>query len=225
MGPGNDDLGTPGIPADLHYVDLEPAALGELLAPDLLAHGEDGLGGVRAGADLKGGVAGTGIHAGDDAGEDLVLLGVELVIDHAALGLPQALDDDLLAVAGGDAAELHVVHGKVDGVADLILGGEGPGLLQGHLVGGIHVILLVHHGLLDIHLQGLMLLVHVHDNVLHVGVVPLVGGGQGLDDLIHHEGLGDVALLLQQGQRREDLGAVHAGGFFLLLLASRCHCL
>ena len=62
-----------------------------------------------------------------------------------------------------------------------------------------------------------MLLVHVHDDVLHAVVVPLVGGGDGLNDFVHHKGLGDVALLFQQLQRGKNLRGVHAGGFFLLL--------
>ena len=61
-----------------------------------------------------------------------------------------------------------------------------------------------------------MVLVHVHDDVFNALVVPLVGGGDGLDDLVHHEGLGDIALLFQHGQGGEDLRAVHAGGLFLL---------
>ena len=145
-----------------------------------------------------------------------MLLGVELVVHHAPLSLPQALDDDLLAVAGGDAAELHRVHGDIHDVAHLILGGELLGLLDGHLVGGVHVVLFLHHVLLDEHLQVLMLLIHIHDDVLHVRVVPLVGGGQGLHDLLHHEGLGDAPLLLQQSQCREDLRGIEAYGLLLL---------
>ena len=48
-----------------------------------------------------------------------MLLGVVLLVDHAALGLAQALDDDLLAVAGGDTAELLGLDRNADDVADL----------------------------------------------------------------------------------------------------------
>ena len=145
-----------------------------------------------------------------------MLLGVELVVDHAALGLPQALDDDLLAVAGGDAAKLRVVHGDIDDIADLVLGGNGLGLRQGHLVEGVHIVLFVHHVFLDEHLQRLAGLVHVHDDVLHAVVVPLIGGDNGLNDLFHHKGLGNAPLLFQQSQGGEDLRGIHACGFFLL---------
>ena len=82
-----------------------------------------------------------------------MLLGVELVIHHAPLRFPQALDDDLLAVAGGDAAELRVVHGDVHHVAHLVFGGDGLGVLNGDLVEGIHIVLFLHHILLNIHFQ------------------------------------------------------------------------
>ena len=216
MGTGDEDLGTAGGAADIHHVNTHVHALGELLALDLLAAHQQSLGGLGAGADAQAHIAGAGVDAGDDTGEDLVLFGVELVIHHAALCLTQALDDDLLAVAGGDAAKLGVIHGDVHDIADLILGGQSLGLGQGHLVEGIHIILFVHHVLLDVHLQGLVLLIHIHDHVLHALVVTLVGGGDGLDDLVHHEGLGNVALFLQHGQGGEDLRAVHANGFFLL---------
>ena len=216
MGPGDEDLGTPGGPADFHHIDLDVAALGELLAGDLFTGEQQGFGGLAAGADAQGDVARAGIDAGHHAGEDLMLLGVELVVHHAPLGLPQALDDDLLAVAGGDAAELHGVHGDVDDVAHVVLGGEVLGLLHGHLVGGIHVVLFLHHVLLYVHAQILVGLVHVHDDVFHTLMVPLVGGGQSLDDLIHHEALGNAPLLLQQGQGGKDLCGVEAHGLLLL---------
>ena len=67
-------------------------------------------------------MSGNNNWGGQRAGEDLMLFAAPLVIDHAVLGLPQALDDDLLAVAGGDAAELHGLHGEIHHAAQLILG-------------------------------------------------------------------------------------------------------
>ena len=136
-----------------------------------------------------------------------MLLAVELIIDHAVLGLPQALNDDLLAVSGGDAAELHALHGDVDDAAQLVLGGHVLGLLQRDL--GAGVLHLLHDLLLDEHLQILLLLVHVHDDVLHALVVPLIGSGQRLNDLAHHKALGDTAFLFQHRQCGEDLITFH----------------
>ena len=221
MGPGHHHLGTPGGAADLHQVNLHQLPLGKLLAGDLLVDAHKALGGLAAGADTQ--VNGApGVDAVDGAGEDLVLLGAPLVIDHAVLRLPQALDNDLLAVAGSDAAKLRVVHGDVHHVADLVSGGNGLGLLNGDLVEGVHIVLLRHHVLLHVHLQPLMFLIHVHNDVFHVLVVPLVGGGDSLDDLIHHEGLGDAPFLFQHSQSCEDLRDVHTRGFLHLFLAFHC---
>ncbi len=54
---------------------------------------------------------------GDDAGEDLVLLGGELFINQAAFGLADALNDDLLGSLCRDAAELFGLDRDGDGFA------------------------------------------------------------------------------------------------------------
>ena len=153
-----------------------------------------------------------------------MLFGVELVVDLAPLGFPETLDDDLFAVSRGDAAKLHLVHGDVHHVPDFIPGGNGLGLLQGHLVEGVHIVLLVHHGFADEHTKLLADLVRLHHDVFlfHILVVPLIGRGDGLDHFFQHGLLGDTALLLQKLQGGEDLPGVHAGGFFLLFASHRC---
>ncbi len=207
MGPGDQHLGPAGAPAHLHHVHPHVLALGQLLALDLLAGGQHGLRGLRAGADAQGDAAGAGVDAADLAGEDLMLLGVELVVDHAPLGLPQALNNDLLAVPGGDAPELHIVDGDVHQAADVRPPVFQQGLLQGDLrAGPLH---LRHDLLLYIHLQILARLVHVHHHILHALVVLLVGRGQGLDDLIHHKGGRDAPLLFQKGQGGKNFIAFH----------------
>ena len=91
------------------------------------------------------------------------------------------------------------------------------GVGQGDLVAGVYVVLFIHHGLLDVHPQVLVGLIHVHDHIFHFVVVPLVGGDQRLDDLLHHEGLGNAPLLLQQRQGGKDFSGVEAHGLLLLL--------
>ena len=56
---------------------------------------------------------------GDDAGQNLMLLGSELLKDEAALGFTYALNDDLLCSLRRDAAELLGLHRHADDVADL----------------------------------------------------------------------------------------------------------
>ena len=74
MGPGDQDLGTPGAAADLHHVYLYVLALLQFLALDLLAGGQHGLRGLCPGTDAQGHIAVAGIDAGHYAGEDLMLL-------------------------------------------------------------------------------------------------------------------------------------------------------
>ena len=214
MGAGDQHLGAAGGAAHLYQIHLHHLTLGQRLALHLLVLGQHGLGALAAGADLQDHVAVAGVDPGDGAGEDLVLLGVELVIDHAVLRLAQALDDHLLAVAGGDTAEFHVLHRDVHHAAQLILGAALAGVLQRDLVGGIHDLL--HDLLLDVHPQIVLVFVHVHDHILHALVIPLIGGGQSLNDLAHHEVLGDAPFLLQHGQRRENLITFHDLNSFYL---------
>ena len=207
MGAGDQHLRAAGGAADLHQINLHHLALGQRLAGHLLILGQHSLGALVAGADLQDHVAVAGVDPHHGTGQDLVLLGAPLVIDHAVLGLPQALNDDLLAVAGGNAAEFHVFHRQVHHAAQLVLGTEPAGLLQRDL--GTGILHLFHDLLLHIHPQVVLFLVHVHDHVLHALVIPLIGGGQGLNDLAHHEVLRNPPFLLQHSQRRKNLITFH----------------
>ena len=51
-----------------------------------------------------------------------MLLGVELIVDHAPLGLADALDDNLTGGLGGDAAEILGLDLDADHVAELGVG-------------------------------------------------------------------------------------------------------
>ena len=214
MGAGDQYLRAAGGAADLHQINLHHLTLGQRLANYLLVLGQHGLGALAAGADLQDHVAVAGVDPHHGAGQDLVLLGVELVIDHAVLGLAQTLNDDLLAVAGGDAAEFHIFHRNIHHAAQLVFGAALFGVLQRDLVGGIHDLL--HDLLLHVHAQVVLVLVHVHDHVLHALVIPLIGGGQGLNDLAHHEVLGNAPFLLQHSQRRKNLVTFHDLNSFYL---------
>ena len=130
-----------------------------------LVQAQDALGSLVAGADAEIDVAAAGIDAGHGSGEDLMLLGAPLVVDHAVLSLPQALNDDLLAVTGGNAAELHILHREAHHTAQFILGRDASGLLQRDL--GAGVLHLLHDLLLHEHLQVTLLLVDLHHHVLH----------------------------------------------------------
>ena len=211
MGPGDEHLGPLGGPADLHHVDLQAVALAVGLAPDLLARGQKGLSCLVAGADAEIHCAGAGVHAGDHTGEKLVLLGGELIVYHATLGLAHTLNDDLPGGLGGDAAEVPGLDLNADNVAQLGVGQLQPGLVQAHLrelvVDGLH------HVLFDEHADLAPLLVGVHGDVVPSAlVVPLVGGDQGLGDFFHHVALGDALFLLDHVNGGKELLAVQLVG-------------
>ena len=207
MGAGDKDLRAAGRAAHLDEVDLHALTLGQRLAGHLLVERQERLGRLAPRADAQADGVAARVDAGDDAGENLVLLRVELVIDHAVLRLAQALDDDLLAVAGGDAAELHVLHGEVHHAADLVARGNLARVGEGDL--GAGVLDLLDDLLLHIHLQVALLLVDVHDHVLHALVVALIGGNERLNDLAHHKIAGNAALLLQKVQSGENFITFH----------------
>ena len=69
------------------------------LARHLLAHRQHGLGAAQVDDDVA------ALEAADDAGDELALAVLVLVEDVLALGVADALDDDLLGGLRGDAAE------------------------------------------------------------------------------------------------------------------------
>ena len=207
MGAGHHHLGPLDGTADLHHIHLQVVPLPDDLGRHPLLGGHDGLGGAGAVGDLDMHVAVSRLDAGDKAGQHLMLLGVELLIDHAPLRLADALDDDLLPRLGGDAAEFVHVHVEGQLVAHFRLGLPGPGFLQGQLQGGIGHFL--HHGLLDVNAQLLLHGVHVHHHpVGGGGIVLFHGGDEGGPDLFDHIALGDALLLFDQVKCQEEF-AVH----------------
>ena len=201
MGAGQHDLGALAAAADFHHIDADAVALVDGLAGDLLGSGQDGLGVLPLSGQLQNGAAVTGVDAGDDGGQDLVLLAGVLVSDHTALGLADALDNDLLGGGGGDAAEVAGLHVDADLVAQLGILGIGAGLLQGHFGGGVEHLL--HDGLDGVHGDGAGLLVDVDEHVVQRGALGValiqrfVGGYQCLRDPVQHVFLLNTLFLLQ----------------------------
>ena len=129
----------------------------------------------------------------------------EFVKDHAALGLADALDDDLLGGLGGDTAEVLGFDLFVDQIAELHVGIDAPGGLDLDLGGGN--VDLVYDFLLGVHLQSI--LAELDKDVVGVAnAVLFVGGKQGLGDAVGHIVHGDAAIPLKLTQRRKDLTVV-----------------
>ena len=213
---GDDDLRAAGRAADLHDVDADQIALEIVLAADLLAGGEPGFGAVRALSETDGQIAGVVVHAQDGAGEDLMLLGREAVENHAALGLTDALDDDLLGGLGGDATEGLGLDILADEIADGAVRVDLPGGVQLDLGGGGHDLL--HDFLLGVHPQIVLGELNVH--VVGVaGAVLFIGCKQGLRDPVGHIVRGNAALALELAKSCKNL-SVRIGGHFQILLFS-----
>ena len=85
---------------------LDAVALFELFGLDALIGSKHGLGKLTVGGDADGNTAGPRLDMRDDTGEDLMLLGGELLIYNTALRFTDALNDDLLCSLSRDAAEL-----------------------------------------------------------------------------------------------------------------------
>ena len=118
-----------------------------------------------------------------------MLLGGELLINDAPLGLADALNDDLLCGLGGDAAELLGLHRHADHVAHLGPAADLLGSFQNDLMAG--VLNLIHDELVDIHVNPLLVLIQ---NDLHIvltlRVVAAESGQHSLFDFVIHIGLG-----------------------------------
>ena len=190
MGTGHHHLGTAVILADLQHVDLDPLAVLVGLPGDHLVGGQDavGLAQLHVGVAL--------LHPLHDGGEDLVLLLGVLLVDVAALGLPDALDHHLLGGLGGDAPELAGVRLLLHDVAHLVEGVDLLGGGQGDLHGGVHDLL--HHGLagVDVDLAGGA--VDLGPHVALGVVVALIGEDQGGFHRGEQHVLADPLLLFQR---------------------------
>ncbi len=221
MGPGNEDLGPLVGPADLHHIDLEAHSLHVALSPDLLAGGEEGLGGLGARADAQAGPAGAGVNAGNHTGEQLMLFGAELIINHAPLGLTHPLNNHLPGGLGGNAAKVagldfHPHHVPQTGGGELL-----PGFLQAHF--GVRVVHHLHDVLPNEHPHRAQLLVGVHGDVVPGPLVVLfVGGNQRLGDLFDHILLGNPLLLLNEADGGKKFRTVQLVAL-LRLCVSFCH--
>ena len=203
MRPGDDDLRASGRPADLHDVDADEVALVIILRADLLGGGEHGVGLVVAAADADGHVVGRRLDAQDRTGEDLMLLRRERVEDHAALGLADALDDDLLGRLGRDAAEGLRLHVDVDQIAQLRGLADLAGRVERDLGGGGDDV--VDDFLLHVHVH--IVVLDLDKDVIGIAVlVLLVCGDERLRDLLDHVALRDPAFFFQLRKRRKNFG-------------------
>src|SRR5581483_8841494 len=142
---GDDDLRALGGAVDAEKDHAHTLADGELFEAGLFALGHAGFGLAEVEDDVH------GFEALDGGGEDLAGATAVLLEDGVALGLADLLEDDLLGHLGGDAAERRGVLVEAELAADLDLGRERAGLLEGELILGVFDLLIVlNDGLVDV---------------------------------------------------------------------------
>src|SRR5205085_2898173 len=90
VGPGDDDLRSPGRPEDFEQIDLQALGRPVVLRADLLLDRQHRLGLAEINDDLL------GLDALDNPAYDVSFFAGKLGKDHLALGLSQALHDHLL---------------------------------------------------------------------------------------------------------------------------------
>ena len=156
----------------------------------LFSSRQQGFGLVVAAAQFQNDTAIPGIDAGDDAGQDLMFFGGKFIGDHAALRLPDALDDHLLCCLGGDAAEFAGVDLNAHFVAfhrqRRILGRFFRRNFRGRVlhIGG--------DGLHRVHGDGARIRVDLYKDIVQRGALGIlfingfVSGGQSLGNAVQH---------------------------------------
>ena len=158
------DLGALGRISDLNNIDLDAVALLEGLGLYSLVGGKHGLGILAVGADSDRNASRPRLNAGYDAGEYLMLLRGEFLVDDASLSLADTLNDDLLCSLSGNAAEFLGLNGNLYSVADF-------GTL-GDLLCGLNIDLkrrvldLLDSDLVDVHLDALSALIQQYFNII-----------------------------------------------------------
>ena len=193
-----------GLAADGLDLDGAVIDLGHLQLEQTLDEAGVGAADHDAGAALAGhhiNDALLGVNAGDGGLHDVVGAGLDLAQLLAALGLADALTDDVLCGLGGDAAEVLGLEGGHDPVAHLIALADVLCLGDADLA-VLVVPVLVGHDVLnegDVELAGLGVDLD-HDVVVLDLIVLLHGNDDSSLDLVDQVLCRNAALVLQHGE-------------------------
>ena len=183
----------------VHDVDLQGLALGVHLAGHLLVAGQNSLAAL---AQIQRNDALLGIHAGNGGLHDVMCAGLDLAELLVALGLADALTDDVLCGLGGNTAKIAGLERGDDAVAHLVAAADLACL--GHTDLGVLVVpVLVCHDILDQrHIKAAGVGVDVHTDVILLDLIVLLDGNDDSRlDLFDQVFCGDAALMLQHGER------------------------
>ena len=195
MGATDEHLRASGGISYLNDVDLDAVTLFELFGLDALIRGKHGFRKFAVGGDADGDASVARLDMGDDAGQDLMFLGGELLKDEAALGFAYALDDDLLCSLSRDAAELLGLHRHADDIADLRTLADLLCRLKIYLKIGI--LNFLNDSLFHDHVYALLVLVKNDFNIVRaVRIVTAEGREHCLINFVVHVASGNALFLL-----------------------------
>jgi hypothetical protein len=186
------DLRAAGAAVDAQQVGAHAVADAQVLAGDHLVAVQEAL--DAAGFDDR--VA--AVDALDDAVDEVLLAGEEVLDDLLALGIADFLQDDLLGGLRADAAELDVFQRLFDVVADLDVGDLVLGVDQQDLVALVFQVGFGHHLPAA---EGLVVAGFAVDRHAHVGLfleALLGGGGERLLQGFEHDFLAHVLFARQR---------------------------
>ena len=189
VGTGNQGLGTTLGLSDFTDIDLNVIALFEYLTGDLLVFNEHSL----ALTDSQQSIT-IGLNTGNHGGQDLKLLGIELLIQQTSLRITDPLDNDLLGSLCRNTAKLLGLDLPVDHIAHLgTLGVLGMGFAEIDLgVGIFHRLAVIDYGLLQAELDILLLTVDQNHGVVRRTIGFLGGTHQSGLYLFQHVFLGNA---------------------------------
>ena len=143
-------------------------------------------------------------HPIDDAADQLAAVLEHVAQDLVLLGVPQPLEDHLLADLGRQAREVVGGDRNLDQIPGAGLGADPPCLLQGHLDGGIRHRLDGFAPAEDLDVGGV--LIDVHADRLGRVECSAVGRGQRALHQVEQRLLGDPLLVLDLVERLDEVG-------------------
>ena len=188
---------------DVGDIDLDEVALLEVVGGELLGAHKP-LGDL---AYLNESVEGYRVYLRDLGGDYLLILILEFFSYLTVLGLSYRLAEDMLALLGGDTADLFGLKLDLDYVACYGVLLEALSLLNGDVLIGVGD--LAHDVLTHEHADLLILLVYLAKNDILIVVIPLYRRDYGSLYALEQSALGDVLLFAQQSDCLKKFAVIH----------------
>ena len=222
VGAADHDAGA-ALGADhVHNIDLQGLALGIDLAGHLLVAGQDSLAAL---AQIQSNDALLGVNAGDGGLHDVVCAGLDLAELLAALGLADALTDDMLCSLCSNAAKVLGLERGDDAVAHLVGLADFLCLSDADLRMLVVPVLIGHNVLDQGHIKAACGGVDIHLHMVFLHLIVLLDGNDDRSlDLLDQVLCSDAALMLQHGEsfKKFIVRCCHFSGSSCNLLSYLC---